>query len=452
VGEPRPNLAVTRLQAVPAGGGSVQVFAQVRNFGALETAARLTIAQGDTQLDVRDLPLLPRGTADVVTEVALPAGVDGPVVLRATVTPVPPDGDGQADALSVDDTAFAVASGQRSVVAVVAGPGNVFLESALAAVEGVEVRTAPGVPADLTGVDLLVVDRTDAPAVTTVPTLLLAPTRAPDEVTLGAPVAEPSVTFADPAAELLRDVDLSGLAVAEARPLTAPSLATVAGGPDGALIAAGRLGGQPVVALGFDLLASNLPLDVAWPVLVANTVTWLTGPPASAPLAAGSQVEVAVPQGVTGVEVVPPSGESLLVDAASPRFRADQVGVWETRWLGPAEVTEALPPPVPVAVNAVPEEGDLSRPAPADVAPATPQPADGAPAPAGGRRVLGPGILAAVLALLCAEWAHANGVRPLAALRNRRARRLRRLGRPAAAPRRRRPAAPAERPRERVGG
>lgn len=422
VGSPRPNLGVSRLQAVPAGAGSAQVFVQVRNFGALPETARLTLRAGDVELDAREVELAPRGSADVVTEVVLPdPGDDAVSVLRATVTPLaatPEDAD-RADRLAVDDTAATVVSGQREVVVLVAGPGNVFLESALGAVDGIEVRTTPAVPDDLTGVDLLVVDRAEAPAVVTVPTLLVAPTRAPDGVTLGPAVAEPAVTFADPGAELLRDVDLSSLAVAEAAPLSSPSLATIAGGPEGALVAAGRLGGQPVVVLGFDLLASNLPLDVAWPVFVANTVSWLTGPPASAPVVAGADVELNVPQGAAGVAVTPPTGTPLRLDAAAPRFRADQVGVWLVAWTAPEAVLDTLVPPPPVAVNAVPEEGDLSRPPALDI-PSALQAAPGAPA-AEGRRSIGPGILAVVLVLLCTEWAHAHGVRPLAALRRRRA-------------------------------
>ncbi len=413
VGGPRPNLAVTRLQAVPAGGGAAQVFAQVRNFGQLAAQARLRILAGDVELDARDLALLPRGAADVVVEVPVPPGEDGgPAILSATVSALGTDleGDAAADALAVDDTAAAVVSAGRNLVVLLAGPGNVFLSSALAAVEGVEVRVADRVPADLTGVDLLVVDRVDAPAEPPVPLLAIAPTAGVDAAP---PVAFPAVTFADPASELLRDVDLSGLALAEALPISSPTLATVAGGPDGALIAAGRLGGQPAVVLGFDLLASNLPLDVAWPVLVANTVTWLTGPPAAAPLTVGAEVDLTVPAGAEGAEVVPPSGEPVRLDPADPRVRLDQVGIWRPRWFGD-------PPPDPIAVNAVAEEGDLTRAPAADV-PAEPggQPAA---APRDGRSVLGSGILAVALALLCAEWASSHGVRPLAWLRRRRVR------------------------------
>lgn len=401
VGRARPNLAVTRMQAVPAGGGAAQVFAQVRNYGQLAVEARLRIMAGEIELDARTLELLPRGSADVVAEVAVPPGT---AVLSAAVAAAEP-----GDALAIDDSAAAVVSSGRELVVLVAGPGNVFLESALAAIEGVELRTADRVPADLGGIDLLVTDRVDVPAEPPVPLLAVAPSAG---IPAEAAVAFPAVTFVDPASELLRDVDLSGLALAEARPISAPTLATVAAGPDGPLIAAGRLGGQPAAVLGFDLLASNLPLDVAWPVLVANTVTWLTGPPAAVPLTVGAEVDLAVPQGAERVEVVPPSGDPVQLDPADPRLRLDQVGIWQPRWEGAD----------PIAVNALAEEGDLAREPAADIPAVEDSPA--AAASTQGRSVIGSGILVAALVLLCAEWASTHGVRPLAALRRRRTRRI----------------------------
>jgi hypothetical protein len=214
------------------------------------------------------------------------------------------------------------------------------------------------------------------------------------------------------------------LALAAARPVTAPELQAVASGPAGTLIAAGRLAGQPVVHLAFDLLESNLPLEVAWPVFTANAVAWLAGSPAVAPVTAGAEIDLALPADVTGVEVTPPAGDPVRLDAVSPRLRVDQVGVWTPRWLGPAEVVAAAPPPAPIAVNAVPEEGDLSRPGPPADGAGAGGTAAGAATSATGRRVTGSGILVAVLVFLLAEWAAAHGVRPLRWLRRRRAGRV----------------------------
>ena len=71
-------------------------------------------------------------------------------------------------------------------------------------------------------------------------------------------------------------MDLDETRVARARRIDAPSwaqpLIAAQGGP---LLLAGQVGGQRVAILTFDLHQSNLPLQVAFPILVANLSNWL---------------------------------------------------------------------------------------------------------------------------------------------------------------------------------
>jgi hypothetical protein len=450
VGQDRPNLAVTRLQAVPAGagGGAAVAFVQVSNFGLLGAQARLVldVVEGEHTIPVADrrLSLAPREVADLVIPVdhgPVEPGTGGrqaaagewrsPGVLRARVEPVGVDVTGAtaADALSIDDQAWAVLSGPREVRVLIAGPENVFLVSALSAVPGVEVTTAGGVPEDLTGIDLLIVDRIAAPPEPRVPTIYVGPSVPPQGVTVSGELELPVLTYQDPEHGLLADVDLSGVAIARAQAVHAPALRPVASGPSGPLLLAGRLGPAPVIYLGFDLLHTNLPLQVAWPVLMANAVAWLTGPPASAPAVAGSQIMLTPPPGITGIAVTPPDEPAVPLEVAWPQLLADRVGIWTVAYDAPAEVVRALPPPTPVAVNADPAESDLSRPRPEPVSPertrgaGTPGDADAPAPPSNGLRVFGRQILAGVLLLLVLEWAFSHGVHPLRWWRARRARR-----------------------------
>lgn len=398
VGTDRPNLAVTRLEAVGTGGGAAQVFAQVRNLGLLPAGARLEVALDGGTSVVRDLDLDPRGTQDLVLPLPLAAGSG---VVRAAVTVRE---GGLADALALDDVAVATVAPPREVTALVVSPGNVFLTSALEAVEGVTVQAATALPARLDGVDLLVLDRVPAPAgPLPAPTILVAPTRLPGGIaTAGAPVELPSVLSVAGEHPLLADVDLAGVAIARAQPVDAPALEVLAAGTDGPLLLAGRLDGTPVVHLAFDLLESDLPLHVAWPVLVANAVGWLTAPPALPPMRVGDELRHVVPAGATGVTVVAPDGTERALDAASPRTAVDRVGVWRARWDGPERVVAALPPPPDVAVNLPVEESDLARDRPAAAGEAA---GGGTPAAGTGQRILGRELLAGVLVLLLADWA-----------------------------------------------
>ncbi|HEX2028458.1 MAG TPA: VWA domain-containing protein, partial [Nitriliruptorales bacterium] len=66
VGAERPNLAVTRLQAVPTGAGANQVFVQVRNFGTLATDAHLTLRVDGEPVVEEGVALAPRASADLI--------------------------------------------------------------------------------------------------------------------------------------------------------------------------------------------------------------------------------------------------------------------------------------------------------------------------------------------------------------------------------------------------
>ena len=206
-------------------------------------------------------------------------------------------------------------------------------------------------------------------------------------------------------------MDLSEVAVAAATPLEAPALTPLAGGPQGDLLLAGRLDGVPVVAVGFDLLRSNLPLAATWPILMANTTSWLAGPPATVPAQAGDTVTVPLVDGATSVTVTSPSGTERVLDPATPHVTVDEVGLWRLAYAGPDDLAPGAPA---IAVNPVGAEGDLARPAPEPVAVDAPAPADGeAGAPAGeGRDPIGPGVLVIALVLAVAEWLWVYAVRP----------------------------------------
>ena len=396
VGSDRPNLAVNRLQALPAGAGGAQAFVQVRNLGQTPTSASLVLSLDGAEVARRDLQLGPRDTQDLLLDVGAQSNGEG--ILRATIQGPAAEGDGTNDALALDDTAVAVLTGPRQVRALVAGPGNVFVESALAAVAGVEVQTAETVPPDLSAVDLLVVDGLIAPLRPSVPTLYIAPRRPPAGVVRSGAVDLPALTFQDPASELLTDVDLSGVAIAKAQAVTAPALATVASGPGGPLLLAGRLGGTPVAYLPFALGDSNLPLQVAWPVFVANAVTWLAGPPTTTPAVAGTNAVIPIPPGVTGAEIEAPGGAVQRLDLARPQVRVDLPGVWQIRYQG---LTEAAAQ-AQLAVNVDPAESDLARGRPEPIEAQGDR--SGVPeTPSSGRRSLSAYLLIPPLVLLVAE-------------------------------------------------
>ena len=137
---------------------------------------------------------------------------------------------------------------------------------------------------------------------------------------------------------ILRYVDLSTTHIAAAQELTLPPWArTVIPGPKGApLLYAGVRAGVPTAVLAFEPRESDLPLQVAFPILIANLTGELLGGSA-APLAAvtpGDPVSLTIPAGASGLHVVRPDGSAVdLVPGAAAgstvTFTAtDQLGVY----------------------------------------------------------------------------------------------------------------------------
>lgn len=405
IGTVRDNLGVQRLQIVPQGSGSSEVFVALRSWSQQPIAARLSVAINGEEVVGEALTFEPRGSID---RILMLSGAAGDVV-SASITPT----DDTVDALAIDDTAWGLLRSPGEVAVTVATPGNLFLTAALEAVEGVTVTQVASVPESLAGIDLLVVDRLPAPATPITPTLLIAPTGWPNGINAAAAVELPTVTFQTDH-EVVRAVDLSATAVASGTPLQGSDLTPIAGGPSGTLVGAGRLNGVGVVAMGFALNDTNLPLTAAWPTMVANTVGWLAGAPASVAATAGSTIEVPVPTGHDSVQVSPPDSAAITVQAASPTLVVDRVGLWRLAAGTPsADAQDAGLDPDNVdlapalVVNPPTTEGDLALgpPDPTVVAADTPA---GDPVLTDGRQPLVGWVLPLVLALLVLEWLRAT--------------------------------------------
>jgi len=107
-----------------------------------------------------------------------------------------------------------------------------------------------------------------------VPALYVGPTTDGAFGSVGQLLNGPVLDRTDPADPLLRFVDLSTLHIGRARSVTLadglrPVVETVGGDP---LVAAGRVNGRAVALLSFALGDSDLPLQVAFPLLISNLV------------------------------------------------------------------------------------------------------------------------------------------------------------------------------------
>ncbi len=405
-------LGVLSLDEAP-GGESLSAFVQVVNYGQ-ETASRRLALYADGQLaHAYDLEIPAGGERAVVAE-GLPAGTR---VLEAQLV-------GQ-DVLPLDDRAWAVHRTTRPAAVTLVGEGNLFLETALALLPGLDViavepddweasrADAPASPA----AGLTIFDGT-LPLTATLPAgnlLFIAPPRSTEFFTVTGSVDGPVPRAAGEDDPLLAHVNLGRDAISileSARLVTHPWARTVivgeAGGEEIPLLAAGEVGGRRVAVLAFDLHRSDLPLQVAFPLLLSNLAGWLApGSASDLPLqvAPHAPVVLSLPPGTaeatvtrpdgSRVRVVPQGGQASFADTA-------QLGVYRVAWEAPAAEGEAAEREASFAVN-------LLASAESDVLPAQTLPlaggeGSGDEAPQQARREWWRPLAWLALALLLIEW------------------------------------------------
>ena len=123
---------------------------------------------------------------------------------------------------------------------------------------------------------------------------------------------DPGIGSLSPDEPILRYVDLSTTHISQAQLLTTPDWArTVIPGPKGApLLYTGVRAGLPTAVLAFEPRRSDLPLQVAFPILLSNLTGELLGGSAAPTdaVAPGTPVNLTIPSGATGVTVTRPDG------------------------------------------------------------------------------------------------------------------------------------------------
>lgn len=275
VGSDDGNQAIAALSAARAAGGTtIDLFVAVTNPSAAAATRRLEVYADGELVDARDL--------------AIPAGqrseaLIGTVPSTAVIVEARLAGE---DALAVDDEAFAFVPPQESVRSLVVGPGNEFLENALALLprlelfavgeEGYEDALAEadeaGTPYGFVVFDGVVPD--NGPEV---PALYLDPSGDGPYGTVGGRIDGPLIDRPDPDDPLLRFVDLSTVHIGRARNIEpAAGLRAVISTPAGApLVGVGEDRGRRIGLIAFALGESDLPLQVAFPLLMSNLVEHL---------------------------------------------------------------------------------------------------------------------------------------------------------------------------------
>ncbi|MFQ5554666.1 MAG: hypothetical protein ACE5GC_04750, partial [Acidimicrobiia bacterium] len=309
------DVAITGFGTGVPGEGPPRVFVEVANLSGRVTVVDVELSVDGLAVGSVVLELDPQQRVSEI--VAIDAG-PGQVVEAALVD--------HEDANPLNDASALVLAGSRSVSVTIAGEGSAFLEGLVAALPGVAAPTgSPPEIVILDGGSAAIVDR---------PAWLIAPRTPPDGVTVTGRVENPVITYQRPSEPLLDGLDLGSVAIAEADIVEAPGWLPLLQAGDVPLVLLGEVDGQRAVYFTFDLVRSNLPVQVAFPILGTRIIDYLAGNrlTTSATAVAGTSLALAPPRDGS-VVVTLPDGSDVAVTPGVVQFgRTATPGVYRVTY------------------------------------------------------------------------------------------------------------------------
>ncbi|MEX1172843.1 MAG: BatA and WFA domain-containing protein, partial [Chloroflexota bacterium] len=316
VGRDRKNQAIVALAVRTAPSAVTRsVFISVANLDLELTSRRLELWGDGRLLEVRDVTLEPQARANVIID-DVP---DDVTAIEVRLTARDPAATGAPDQLAVDDRAWAVVPPNRTRLILVVGEGDPYLETALGYLPNVELYGVKpseyGAATERTDGrpwDLVIFEGTIPATLPRTPILAIAPPRTSPLGQVTGTLRNPGIGSLLPDEPVLRYVDLSTTHIAEASQLVLPEWARmIIPGPKGApLLYAGSRDGLPTAVLAFEPRRSDLPLQVAFPILIANLTGELLGGSSAPtePVEPGRPVELVIPAGAVSLTVTHPDG------------------------------------------------------------------------------------------------------------------------------------------------
>ncbi len=335
------NVGITRFRVLRDPGGT-EALIRVENFGSRDRQVPLEVRRGAAPI-YRTILSLSAGASRVITFPVAGAGV-----LRARLA--------VRDALLEDDEAVTILDPAPLPSTLLVSPGNPYITKVLGLLplaRAAETRSVD--PFAWAGFGVVILDRVPTGPIPPGNYLLIGTVPPNLPISASGLVPRPGIATWDRADPVLRFITFDDVRVDR-------TLALVP--EDGRVLAEGRVPilwayeGQGIRALllGFALGDSDLPLHVAFPLLVANSLAWLGGGGSEAapgespqvPAAGAAEAVLTTPEGarlrvraVDGVFVFPPltrMGLYRLAGAGQDRWFAVGPGPSPAGMIRPGEV------------------------------------------------------------------------------------------------------------------
>ncbi|MBI5928256.1 MAG: BatA domain-containing protein [Chloroflexi bacterium] len=321
VGREDDNFALTALSVRALPDDSPQLFAQISNYGSSDVEVIFAVDLDDELFNALRYTVPAQSSIDVNMD-DLPANFTR---VKASISR--PTGSNVPDYVESDNVGYAVFSPGGTGKALLVTNGNRFLDQIYSLQSGIELTTVTpdqGLPVgdydltildswlptgDLPKGDLLVID---------------PPTSSPlfDVTGEGATpeIDAASGGLTDSDNPITRYVDFRTVNIRNFRTIARADWAkTIIQAADGSpLLLAGEFEGQQVAVLTFALQNSDLPLQLAWPILVSNLSEWYRPQRAISTagdsLPPGSPITIRPTVEADAIEVERPDGEKATLE------------------------------------------------------------------------------------------------------------------------------------------
>ena len=353
-----------------------EVYIEIKNFGSEPAHRQIALYNGTTMVDLKPIDLAP-GQRQKNIYSKLPGGIENQ--LRASLRPV--DGAGGSDAFPLDDTAYALLPARKKQKVLMVTEDNLFLEGALLVYENVDpTKLTPkqyeANPAVADAMDVVIFDEYTPAVLPPPPTslLLFHPTGSNSPIAIRGEISAPRITEVDDGHPVMRWVTMTDVYMDKSStfaPDPKKGESTIAYFVRDSIIAAKRDGRRKILAFGFSLPASgresatDLPMRVAFPMLLVNALDWFAGDTSDLlttyPTGSRERVPLDGVVGATEAEVTGPDGgvtRTPVIEGLATFYGA-RVGYYDLAAKSPNGATIAQ---IQLAAN-------LASPAESDIAP-----------------------------------------------------------------------------------
>lgn len=321
IGRSSDNVAINAIALQP-GPFEQTLFVQALNYGDSPVTRRLSLYLDGVLAYAIDLRLDP-GREQSLTQ-----------TIPATVAVVEARLDGQGDALPVDDRAYAVSPQRETVKVRLVSDGNRFLETGLSLLPGLEVTRVPTTTLTFTEsaaeVPLTIFDGAVPTELPPGNLLFIGPLRSTELFSITGEFDFPLIRPAALEDPLLRNIRLNDVNILRAPRIVPGQWARVIVDSDGGpLLLAGEREGRRIIVLAFDLHLSDLPLNIAFPLLLSNMIEYLL-PVSSVQLTTGQPIVAPVDSTIEEVRVIRPDGRVVSSRDGQVQVQANQTFYTET--------------------------------------------------------------------------------------------------------------------------